>query len=225
LNLSHYFDKNPWRINNCSFFKGSILCKNGPLPGPYIELIGRRGSASFDLMNKDKLLQENADFLAVDIDHRIILEHRKAGSLFRPINRDIIQICFDLVTLKTPACAVNLDTEKGAGQEEWWNINGPYLKSIVESGIITYGSFCLILNFSLDGSRRQSRLIDEILRTHAHLISENLGLDEYEILPQGDEFTLKNTNHSAKVGDFEVYKSLGKKSRMVTLRSEFAKVP
>lgn len=228
---SHAYGKTEWRSRNVEFLLRSRLCWGGRLPCRYVELLGRTGDGSFRLMREAGLLGEGDDhlFVGVDMDRREVRHHRAADAPFQTVIGNAVQVCNELRMRGEPPGALNLDLESAAGDPGWWRRNGRYMASIANAGVKEHGSFCLILNASLDGGCRSSGLrAPEVLRRHAKMVTEHLGhlgVTEARLLPPGTEAALSEHRWMGKIGSFDVYRSPGRRSRMATLRTELPLAP
>jgi len=223
----HAYDKGAWRRRNAEFLLASRLCGGGPLRCPYVELLGTTGDLSFREMRRAGLLRGRGCsrlFVGIDRDGREVRLHRGGGARFRTVRGDALQACNELRMSGMAPGAVNLDLEAAAGSRRWWRRSGPPLAALAKAGAREHGSFCLILNCSLDGGCRSSGLpAREVLRGHAGMAAQalgGLGLREEDALPPGAEEALDVPGFTGDAGMFEVYRSRGRRSRMVTLRCE-----
>jgi hypothetical protein len=211
------FLKDEWRRKNASFLRNSALCKpTGYLPGPYIELLGEAGDRSKELMAD--ILSTPDLFIGVDLKRQVVQTHRDNKVKFRTIRENAFSLCQKLDQDGTPPCAFNLDTQSMAGRQKWWDDNSQYLQIRAINAVRKYGSFGLILNHILDSFGPGDPT--KTLRNHAGMLCacfNMFGLND-QILPTRSESVVKNQKFMGEVGWFEVYKSIGRRKRMVTIR-------
>lgn len=189
-------EKHDWRIRNIDFLKkyGRNIWDESKFIGHWIELIGRTGSYS-----KDLLLQNGASdsqFIGADIDLNTILEHRDNKAAFRTSHNWITSTAREMIRSGLRVSVMNFDGYNSAANEKWWKTEGRIIKAIADEMVYKYGEFGLILNHALRGMKLSK---DDAITKHVQMAEDYLEID--------------------KINSVEAYKS--EKVNMITIRFMF----
>lgn len=175
---SHSFPsegKQAWRAANLRFFRRhGRLIWNGPLlVGHWVELVGRTGSSSKDLLAEAGALAHPAQFVGVDIDEDVVDEHRASGVDFRTVKNWAVPTAIKMHWVGERVSVLNYDGYAGAASTKWWRKYGYLLRGLADMVVEEHGEFGLILNHAVRGSGMDK---NDTVREHVRLAREHMGL-------------------------------------------------
>lgn len=164
--------KAAWRLRNVAYYRSEakeLFGTDGRLVCPYLELVGRSGGLSFDLLVNHERILDPSDFVGVDLDRDVVVRHR-TESPFEVAYGDGIILAQRLREVGRTIGVMNHDGYGAVGNVRWWNENGSVLQDLAVSAVRSYGAFVLVTNNCLS---RGVRSADEAVQSQIRNMSQS----------------------------------------------------
>ena len=214
------YDKPQWWNANASFLREyAPKDSSGRVQNAYIGLAGSSCQGEAEALRA--LLPDPKLFLAVDRDPTLIFGHLLAGREFRIASGNFFDVANEEIEKGQPSAALfSFDGTSEAGPN-FWITEGKRLKETISRSVKRNGYACLILNLSL--TRRTDPISKRPFRLWEHTDAFVKCFREWKPEPREiyqTNIPVSNEN-DGRAGAYQVYRSEGHPTLMVTLRVRF----
>lgn len=159
-------EKERWREDNFRFLRkeGRLMWDGPRLLGSWVELVGRSGGRSRDMLVRNGAIESDSQYVGVDRSWDRIDEHRRSEAAFRTVHNDVTTAVLDMLSSGQRVSILNYDGYNAAAVEGWWKEDGYAIGNIVRQAVQAFGEFGLVLNHVLRGKLRKEDAIESHMR-------------------------------------------------------------